>query len=343
MDINVVGKSIRIFGTLLVNDVATDPTTLRIDITAPDLTVTSYEWLADPEVVRTGTGTFYFDLTPNAPGTWSYAWYSNSNLTAVDSDTISVAWPVAITTVDDQATPATVPFANVRVWDADGKLLTLVDEETNPRTDATGTLSVALPAGTYRLTAFKLGWIFDGPTLVDLIDPGPFGVQLQGRLMVSNWLQWEDLECTTDKATIDRLFNDDNLGVRDMMLVEDLIQQAEALAESKLLRSWDRPSIFSMARADKALRGQAAWLVIEMATERKQEFIAADGKGRFWAQYERAMTYFDNLSKSKDHSRGEAVVGQGANSGGERRPRLRSNEDPHVFAPDRNGRGPGGF
>lgn len=335
-----LGDTIRIYGTLLVNDTPTEPNTLRLDIIDPTGTTTSYTWGTDGEVVREDTGQFYFDLMLTQRGEWSYEWYSNSTLTAFETGTIEVADEVVITSVNDQVVPAVeVPFVQFRLHDDSG---TEVDVGLDPqRTGAAGTVSLQLEDGTYRLSPFKLGWIFD-VTVFDVAGDGPHAVEVPGRTLASRWLQWEDLEAVVDVATIDRLFHDDNSGFRNMKLIETVIQGAEALAESKLLRSWSREQIYEMAGLDTALRHQAAWLALEMATERKQEFVSSDGKGRYWAQYERSIAYFDALSKSKDHSRGE-VVAKSANTGGQRRPTLRVNQDPFLFAPGRNGRGPGGF
>lgn len=343
MAINKLGTTIRIYGTLLVNETPTDPNTLRLDIIDPTSTTTSYEFGTDPEIVRDSVGQFHFDLMLTQRGVWRYQWFSNASLTAFEEGIIEVADEVVITSVDDSDPPVAVPFVQFRVYDQQGVSIVVADDgPIAQRTDATGSITIQLPDGTYRISPFKLGWIFTASSF-DVAGDGPHAVQIQGRLMQTRWLQWEDLECVVDRATVDRLFNDDNSGFRDMVLIEQVIQGAEAMAESKLLRSWTREQIFELATHDAALRHQAAWIAMEMATERRQEFIAADGKGRYWAQYERAIAYFDALSKSKDHSRGETRAGQGANAGGERRPTLRADEAPFIFAPDKNGVGQGGF
>lgn len=337
MAINTIGSTIRIFGTLLVNDVPTDPTSLRIEIEDPTGTITNYEYGTDPEVVRDSVGQFHFDLQLTQYGTWLFRWYSNSSLTAFQDGEIEVADLVTISTVD--ATVAAIPFVTLQIYDSTAAP---VNTGISPqRTGSDGTLDVQLPDDAYRISASKLGWVFD-PIVVDIVGDGPHAITLTGRTLTTRWLLWEDLETVVDKSTIDRLFQNDNTGYRDMQLIESVIQGAETLAESRLLRSWSQEQIVSMASVDSALRQQAAWLALEMASERRQEFIAADGKGRYWAQYERAIDYFDSLSKSKSHSRGEAL-NPSANTGGARRPVLDANQDPFVFAPGRNGRGPGGF
>ena len=83
--------------------------------------------------------------------------------------------------------------------------------------------------------------------------------------------------------------------------------------------------------------------------------MAADGKGRFWAQYERAIAYFDSISKSKDLTRaakataklGVAAAGVGANTGGRRNPTVQTNpqgaSNAWVFADELDGTKHGGF
>ena len=339
MTINKLGSTVTIYGTLLVNDVPTDPNTLRLEIVDPVGSTTSYIYTSDPEIVRISTGQFSFDLGLTQRGTWSYRWYSNSSLTAFDGGTIEVANAVTLESVTNAVPAVALPFASFRVWDEDGNLL---DLEVNPqRTDASGTIAIELPDGTFRFSAFKLNWIFQ-PLIVD-ITTSPTTVQFVGRPIESRWLHWEDLESIVDVATIDRLFNDKNTAIRDMVLTEQVIQQAETLAESQLLRSWTQQQIVDLAAHDPALRAQAAWLALEAASERRQEFIAADGKGRYWAQYERSMTYFKELSKSKSHSRGEEVAGHGSNAGGSLKPALRPRQSRRIFADEPDGSGHGGF
>ncbi len=339
MTINKLGSTVTIYGTLLVNDEPTDPNTLRLEIVDPAGSTTSYIYTSDPEIVRLSVGQFSFDLAITQRGTWSYRWYSNSSLTAFDGGTVEVANAVTLESVTDAVPAVALPFAMFRVWDEDGALL---DLELSPqRTNAAGTITIELPNGTYRFSAFKLNWIFQ-PFIID-ITASPTTIQFVGRPLETRWLQWEDLEAIVDKATIDRLFNDTNTAIRDMVLVEQVIQQAESLAETNLLRSWTLQQIAELASHDPALRAQAAWLALEFASERRQEFIAADGKGRYWAQYERSMKYFETLSKSQSHSRGEASAGKGSNAGGSLRPVLRPQQARRIFADEPDGSGHGGF
>ncbi|MFA5052752.1 MAG: hypothetical protein WC565_01740 [Parcubacteria group bacterium] len=338
-DIIKLGDTVVVYGTLLVNDTPTDPTSLRLEIQDPAGTLTEYVWTVDAEVVRDSVGSFHYNLMVTQNGNWIYRWFSNGALTAFETGTIEVANTVVIQTVSNAVPSVAVPFVTFRIWDGDGAI---VDTGFDPqRTDANGSLSIALPDGSYRLSSTKLNWIFD--VLYFDISTTPTTVQLIGRPMETRWLQWEDLESIVDVATIDRLFNDKNTAIRDMVLTEQVIQQAETLAESQLLRSWTQQQIVDLAAHDPALRAQAAWLALEAASERRQEFIAADGKGRYWAQYERSMAYFKDLSKSKSQSRGEETAGHGSNAGGSLRPALRPRQARRIFADEPDGSGHGGF
>lgn len=340
-DIIRVGDVVRINGSLRVDGVLTDPTTLVITITKPDLTQETYEWNIDPEVVRAGEGQFYYDLTVNAPGTWTWRWNSNANLTAFDEGSITTASGYTVQSSVD-GTPT--PFVKFKVYE-DGQLIC------EGQTDTNGDASLDLNPGYYRFVSFKEGFIFND-VVIDLVTPGtPPDVELLGYALEEGWLKITDLETVVNVEDVDRLFHDDNSGIRDPKLLQSVMQQAEALAESKLLRSWSREQIARLAFHDDNLRMQAAWIALELATERRGEFIAADGKGRFWAQYERAINFFDSLSKSKDHSRGEKSkaklgvqpAGQGANSGGNRKPRVKNPPGAWVYADESDGRKHGGF
>src|SRR5690606_22568063 len=122
--------------------------------------------------------------------------------------------------------------------------------------------------GAYRVRATKNGWFFDQAIQVDLVGDGPYSVEIKGRPIATRWLTWEDLEGSLDVGMIDQLFTDQLTGVRNPQLIEDVMLQAEALAESKLLRNWALDDIYKIARVDRAIRMNAAWIAIELATER---------------------------------------------------------------------------
>lgn len=333
--INKLGSTVRLNGVLLVDDIPTDPDSLRLEIEDPTGGVTEFILGVDPEIVVNGVGRFYYDLQLTMRGSWLFRWFSNGSLTAFNHGQVDAAFEVVVTTRSEDGNP--IPFASFRVMTGEGEE---VYDLVNDRTASNGEAPIELMPGNYRIVAAKLGWIF-APTLVDVTESG--SVIVEAHPVRSRWLTWEDLEGIVDRATIDRLFDDKTSGHRDMILVESSIQQAEAMAESLLLRNWSLDQVVALARNDSAVRAQAAWLALEFASERRSEFLSDDGKGRYWAQYERAMSFFDKLGKSLVHSRGEAQATTGANSGGAIRPVVPANQEPHIFAPGRGGRGPGGF
>jgi hypothetical protein len=338
-DIIKLGDTVIIYGTFLVNDIPTNPVSLRLEIEDPEGTITEYVWNTDLEIVRTTVGAFRFNLTVTQSGEWKSRWFGNGSLDAFESDSTNVANIVVVLSLNNESPSTPVAFVSFRIWDGEGNV---VNTGIDPlRTDSFGELAVSLPYGSYRIAPIKLNWIFD-VTYVD-ITAESVSINLVGRPILTRWLQWEDLETVTDTETVDKLFTDANTSTRDMKMVEDVLQQAETIAEVSMLRSWSQSQIAAMAKADPGLRSQAAWMAMEFATERRHEFISAEGHGRYWAQYERAVSYFDKLSKSQTHSRGEASAGKGSNSGGAVRPRLQANQARRVFSDEPDGTGHGGF
>jgi hypothetical protein len=332
-----IGDKVRIYGTVTLNDVPTDPTTLTITITPPSPGVPfSYTWPTDPEVVRDAAGEFHYDQLVNAAGTWSFSWDADGAVDVTGDGEFSVGEPTTVKTIDDQATPADVPFVEWQIVSQTG------DTVASGTTDENGESSTALGDGVYRLFASKIGFAFQ-PVTVDVIAPGPHTLTAVGTASAVRYLTAADLEACTSVETVDRLFHDDNSGVRNMLLMESVMREAEALADSRMLRGWTEDQITTLALNDSGFRCFVAWVALELATERRAEFISTDGKGRYWAQYERSIDHFVRLSKSKIHSKGERVAGTNANTGGRARPQLRNGQSRFVFADEPDGTGHGGF
>lgn len=332
-----IGDKVRIFGTVTLNDVPTDPTSLTITITPPTGGPYSFTWPTDPEVVRDGVGQFHFDQLVTQTGTWSFSWDADGTVDVTGSGEFEVGDPATVTTVDDaEPTPNPVPFVEWQIVAQDG---TTVD---NGTTDETGESTTALNDGVFQLFAMKIGWVFQ-PATVDIIGAGPHTLTIIGSESSVRYLTAADLEACVSVETVDRLFHDDNSGVRNMLLMEAVMREAEALADSRMLRSWTVDQITTLALNDAGFRNFAAWVALELATERRGEFISPDGKGRYWAQYERSIDHFDRLSKSKIHSKGEAQAGLNANTGGRARPQLQTGQSRFVFADEPDGSGHGGF
>jgi len=163
---------------------------------------------------------------------------------------------------------------------------------------------------------------------------------MQPRVMTSL-----ELDMCIGPQKVDELFDDDADGKRDSVLVMQCLRRAEDYALSKLLKGWSEDGAVLVMNNDSVLRMHIAWAALEFASERRPAFLAADGKGQFWAQFERAEKYFDEMSKAQRASAGEAIGGGNAQSGGGTAlPARTATRGRFVFAPDKNSPfGHGGF
>lgn len=159
-----------------------------------------------------------------------------------------------------------------------------------------------------------------------------------------------DLEERVGATTVAHLFDDDGDGTiasgsQDETTLNSVMAEAEALALSRMLRGYTEAQVVTLAGDDPSFTAQVAWVALELASERRSEFIAADGKGRYWTQYERAVDFFDRLSKSRIHSKGEAAAGGSSNTGGNVSPKKSDGtKKTFVFASDTDApTGRGGF
>ena len=156
-----------------------------------------------------------------------------------------------------------------------------------------------------------------------------------------------DLQAKVGNKTVVGLFDDDNSGVLsapELLIVDDVMAQAENEAYSRLLRAYSKAQVILLADNDPALKGHVAWVALEFASERRQEFMREDGSGMYWRQYDRAIKYFDAISKGQQRSAGESVAGTTGQIGGQIQPTVQSGASRFVFAPDNdNPSGHGGF
>lgn len=180
--------------------------------------------------------------------------------------------------------------------------------------------------------------VFAGSATFSAVTPSP--------TLATRYLMAADLDIRVGAAAIDRMLDDDGDGLRDWVALTEFMVDAEHLADSYLLKAWTSEQISEIGRADRSFRGHVAWIAIELISERRHEFIAADGRGRYQMQYDRALSYFDRLSKNKLHTAAEATASVGAQSGGDYNPKTSnpSSDASFVFASDkRYPTGHGGF
>jgi len=160
------------------------------------------------------------------------------------------------------------------------------------------------------------------------------------------YLKLEDLNAVASPTTVLGLFDDAASGTvtETQPSVLLTIDRAEAEAASVLLRNFSEEAILEMGTLDLAFRSHVAWVAMHFASERRGEFVEEDGNGRYKAQYDRAMKYFNSLAKSANRST-VANAGLGANSGGKLNPQLSAPRAARfTFAPDKdNPKGSGGF
>ena len=148
-----------------------------------------------------------------------------------------------------------------------------------------------------------------------------------------------DLQAKVGNKVVLGFFSDSNAGAltaAELLIVDDVMAQAENEAYSRLLRAYSKAQVILLANNDPALKGHIAWVALEFASERRQEFMSEDGSGAFWRQYDRAIKYFDAISKGAQRSAGESVAGTTEHIGGVIQPTVGTDESRFIFSPDKN-------
>jgi len=171
---------------------------------------------------------------------------------------------------------------------------------------------------------------------------------MKGDLSGADFLTVNDLYLLVGSERVDRLFDDnvDGLISDNNAAVSRIISQAEGLAYSHMIRAYgSQQAIIDLANNDDYFKSQVAWIALEYASERRNEFSQNEGWGQWKAQFERAVKYLEKLASGRVRSKGETVAGLGANIGGTVEPRpATANGALFTFAPDRNNpSGGGGF
>jgi len=68
------GDLIRVSVKFLVNNVATDPTTVTLKWQAPGNIITTWVFITDFQVIKDSVGNYHADLNINIHGTWQFRW-----------------------------------------------------------------------------------------------------------------------------------------------------------------------------------------------------------------------------------------------------------------------------
>ena len=170
---------------------------------------------------------------------------------------------------------------------------------------------------------------------------------------MADFLTLDDLYSRANPRKVNAFFDDDNNGVISSTdpAVDAVLSAAEAEMYARLMRAYPGdPSdpagpIRRLVDNDPALKGHCIFVALQLASERRTEFTSDDGTGSFQKQWERAIDYFETLSKGLKRSRGETAAGKGANTGGKLQPKPpAATSCQFIFAPSKNSPGGhGGF
>jgi hypothetical protein len=159
-----------------------------------------------------------------------------------------------------------------------------------------------------------------------------------------DFLTIDDLYAKIGERRVEEMFDDNNdadLGESaEMEAYVTVMREAEGIAYSYMLRAYtDTETIIDLANADEVFKGMVAWIALELASERRVFVQAPDGKGEFWAQYERSIDYLNRLSKGRRRSKGEATAGTSGNVGGTLQPSVAAGASRFLIAPEKNADG----
>ncbi len=129
------------------------------------------------------------------------------------------------------------------------------------------------------------------------------------------FVRQRDLEDRFGKAKIIQLFDEDGDGNIDLpgdqQILVSHMADADDAVESYLLKAWTRDQIAKLFD-DNQLRRQAACICMQLAGERKTEWLnAATGKGQYENMGERARGILERIAAGELRTRKEATS-QGA-------------------------------
>ena len=85
MNIYQIETMIRLNGTFydVSLNLPADPITVALFIESPSAVVSQ---VPSNQIVRTGTGAYYSNFLPTAPGVWTYKWQGSGNIIATSKD-----------------------------------------------------------------------------------------------------------------------------------------------------------------------------------------------------------------------------------------------------------------
>ena len=170
---------------------------------------------------------------------------------------------------------------------------------------------------------------------------------------MADFLTIQDLIDRVGARKVTGYFDDNNNGVLsdESTQIDVVLSAAEAEMYARLLRAYPGDpteptgAMQLLVANDPALRMHVVGVALQYAAERRPEFTDAEGVGPYKAQWNRAIDYFETLSKGLKRSKGETAAGPGANSGGKLQPKPpAASVAQFIFARSRNSpTGHGGF
>ncbi len=170
---------------------------------------------------------------------------------------------------------------------------------------------------------------------------------------MADFLTLQDLYNAVGSRKVNGYFDDNHNGTvsDETAAVDDVLSKAEGEMYARMMRAYPGdPStpggaIQTLVANDPALKGHVIGVALQYAAERRPEFTDEDGVGPYKARWDRAIAFFETLSKGLKRSPGEAQAGIGANTGGNIQPKPPSGaNDQFVFARSKSSpTGHGGF
>jgi len=165
--------------------------------------------------------------------------------------------------------------------------------------------------------------------------------------MAAQFMTESDLVNLVGSQEVNGLFDDNYSGdtTAESSIVDLFLERAENEAFSYIGRGFAESNFILLGQNDVNLKAHIGWVALHFASQRRGEFIAADGSGKYQAQYNLAIQYFDDLGKGRRRSVAEAEAGKSSNLGGNVNPPLTSSgAQRFLFAPDKDNPGhKGGF
>ncbi len=170
---------------------------------------------------------------------------------------------------------------------------------------------------------------------------------------MADFLVIQDLIDRVGSRKVTGYFDDNNNGTLsdESTAIDIVLSSAEAEMYARLLRAYpgdpaDPGGAMQLLVAnDPALKNHVVSVALQFAAERRPEFSDDEGQGPFKGIFQRAIDYFETLSKGLTRSKGETAAGKGANTGGKLQPKPpAASAGQFVFARSRDSpSGHGGF